>query len=227
MSLPLSFLRYTVIALIFYNSWIYTALPFLYGYPIFTILYGGLILALVVGCVFLVAFHPAKRGIHDLIAGTVVVRKGMFNKDKIDELINDKEGIKKANLIASGVLLVSMVGFGILTYTILNLDTMARVYEVRGQIVSQTGFQDVGVVYGWKSRAGKETRSIIVTAYVSPDRPNKINHLKEVIRPAINSAAENYPDIKEVDEIILQEITGFNIGIAESSFRRNHVIKSK
>ena len=223
LSLPLSFLRYSVLALIFYNSWIYTALPFLNGYPTFLILYSGFILALMVGCVFLVAFHPAKRGIHDLIAGTVVVRKGMFDKEKINKLINNKERVKTAYRIATGVLLILMVGFGVLTYW--NSDSMARMSMIRDQIVSQTGFQDIGVSYHWKSSAGKETTSILISAFVVLDEPHKLEDLKRVILPAVSSVAETYPDLKGVDKIILQEIKGFNIGIANSYSRNNYVIK--
>ena len=70
LSLPASFLRYCVIAFIFYNSWV--ALAIVSTIPalnnnIFNIIDSALLFLLILGMVLLVPLHPLKRGLHDLI----------------------------------------------------------------------------------------------------------------------------------------------------------------
>ena len=79
----------------------------------------------------------------------------MFNKARIDKLLNDKQGIRKANLIVAGVLSVSLVGFGFLQYTTANTDILASVTQVRDQIVRETGLQTVGVALSWDLSGGR------------------------------------------------------------------------
>jgi uncharacterized RDD family membrane protein YckC len=86
LSLPSSLLRYTVIALIFYNAWIGLALTSVFpilNHPAFQTAYAVGVMVLVVGTVLMVPLHPLKRGIHDLISGSIVVYKGTFDAERI------------------------------------------------------------------------------------------------------------------------------------------------
>lgn len=118
MRLPVSFLRYAVIACIFYGSSIWDAM--LSVYPQFeTSLVlswsiSALFIFLTVGTIILVAFHPLKRGLHDLIAGTVVVRLGRYDKDRIQELA-DPQRAKKAYIAVSIVCVLIISGLWMLT----------------------------------------------------------------------------------------------------------------
>ena len=94
LSLTRSFLRYLIIALIFYNGWIamglFNIFPSLNNY-IFPQIYSYVIFTLMIGCAVMVSFHPLKRGLHDLIADSIVVRKRVYTPEKVDQLENPKK----------------------------------------------------------------------------------------------------------------------------------------
>lgn len=110
LSLPESFLRYTVLAFIAYNDGIGAGLtntfPSLQN-PYFGIAYFLLVLLCLFGVILIVPFHPLKQGLHDLLVGSIVVPKGGFSREKIDAR-NSAKLAKRAYLIATvGSLVVS------------------------------------------------------------------------------------------------------------------------
>lgn len=114
MRLPVSFLRYAVIACIFYGHNIWNALvstcPQLEASLVISESIFALFIFLSVGTILLVAFHPLKRGLHDLIAGTVVVRVGRYDKYKIKALESPQRA-KKACIAVSIVCVLIISGF--------------------------------------------------------------------------------------------------------------------
>lgn len=105
MSLPESFLRYAVIAFIAYNGWIGSGL--VASFPVlqndaFATAYMVLVLFCLCGVICIVPFHPLKQGLHDLLVDTVVVRKGRFTREALEELRNDEKA-KRAYAIAASV----------------------------------------------------------------------------------------------------------------------------
>jgi uncharacterized RDD family membrane protein YckC len=118
MRLPVSFLRYAVIACIFYGYNIWDALVSAYPQLEASLVISWSIFALFIflsaGTILLVAFHPLKRGLHDFIAGTVVVRVGRYDKDKIKEL-DSPQRAKKAYLAVSIVCVLIISGVWMLT----------------------------------------------------------------------------------------------------------------
>jgi len=223
MSLPLSFLRYTVIALLFYNSWIAMTLPFLYTHPNLTSVYSIFIASLGLGCVILVALHPLKRGIHDFIAGTIVVRKHMYDREKINEL-NDKSKAKRAFVVLTVCFLISFFVIGFFSQLVgySTKDLMA----VREQIVQHTDFKNVTVSYHWISTREKSTGIIAGAAFLEKSKYENQEYLNNEIQTAINSIV-NFSEIKEYDHIVFSVRTGFNIGIWSSYYLTGHKFTAK
>jgi uncharacterized RDD family membrane protein YckC len=82
MSLDRSFVRYALMGLLVYQSAVASMLalvvPFL-SLSLAETLMSAVAVALFLGCVLVVPFHPLKRGLHDLLAGTIVIRGAMPN----------------------------------------------------------------------------------------------------------------------------------------------------
>jgi len=108
LSLPQSFLRYLIISLIYYNQWIGMGLLSLFpalNISIFQTLYSVVILFLLISTVILVAFHPLKRGLHDMLVGSIVVYKKFycsfefqaseFKEGEAEQLVQAIEGTTK------------------------------------------------------------------------------------------------------------------------------------
>jgi len=95
MSLATSFGRYSILAFVSYGPAVWSQLGHLYPNVIHdesTTLIGGLVyICVLVGVTLLVAIHPLKRGIHDLVLGTVVVRLNKFDHAQIEALENAKK----------------------------------------------------------------------------------------------------------------------------------------
>lgn len=108
MPLPVSFLRYAVIAVIFYGWAISEVFPQLANHIVLYFALFALIICLFLGTIILVAFHPLKRGLHDLIAGSVVVRLGRYDKDKLEALAKPQRAKKAyvAVAIVSGLVIL-------------------------------------------------------------------------------------------------------------------------
>jgi uncharacterized RDD family membrane protein YckC len=80
MSLDRSLVRYALMGLLVYQSAVAYALVGLLRFLDFAsvqMVVSGVASVLFLGCVVVVPFHPLKRGLHDLLAGTIVVRGGM------------------------------------------------------------------------------------------------------------------------------------------------------
>jgi uncharacterized RDD family membrane protein YckC len=99
MTLPISLARYGVIALAFYGGSIWDQLTTPHPGPadqtLATFVIFAAYLCLWIAVAPLVAFHPQKRGLHDLIAGTVVVPLNRFDGAKIAAL-HDPRKVNRA-----------------------------------------------------------------------------------------------------------------------------------
>jgi uncharacterized RDD family membrane protein YckC len=80
MSLDRSLVRYALMGLLVYQGAVAYALVgllrFLDVTSVQTVV-SGVATVLFLGCVVVVPFHPLKRGLHDLLAGTIVIRGGI------------------------------------------------------------------------------------------------------------------------------------------------------
>ena len=93
LSLDRSLVRWAIMGVVVYGSTVAVAasavLPVLKA-PVIAAALGGTQVALLLGCLFLVPFHPLKRGIHDLLTGSIVLRKGSFPAELVSRLNNPR-----------------------------------------------------------------------------------------------------------------------------------------
>ena len=226
LSLSKSFFRYSVIALIFYNSWIWMAVtstvPILNN-SILQSIFTFTIIFLFLGVTVLLVFHPLKRGIHDLIAGSIVVRKGLYDDNKISEL-NNRRKIKRAFLIwGSCCLLLVILSSYMLVQHKDSMPLLAELGDLQRTIAETTEFENISVKHTWhtfRDSDGIETKttSIDIFPFLGKSKfDNETLKLGE-IKKAVNYVVNSYSKLNECNYINVQVRTGFNIGIASFYF---------
>ena len=231
MSLPVSFLRYAVIACIFYGGNIWDALVSIYPQLVGSFVISGFIFALFVflsvGTIILVAFHPLKRGLHDLIAGTVVIRVGRYDKDQIKELANPQRA-KKAYLAMCIVCVLIISGSMILDWMLIGkIDSpTASAYitheesvalkEIETSLEEETAYDSVvvtpmNVLFTFR-RGETETdvriKVLHVKARISPFEGKPVN-----LQNAVSLISQRSTYLENYDCINFMINQGINIGI--------------
>src|SRR6266540_3353010 len=113
MSIDRSIVRWALISFVFYGGALLVALrtgfPFLNTEATAAAIAGAQ-LALFLGCAVLVPFHPLKRGLHDLLAGSIVVRQGMPSSEVLQRGNNRR---RDRTLVAAAIgltLIVTILG---------------------------------------------------------------------------------------------------------------------
>lgn len=221
-SLPKSFFRYSIIALIFYSSWIYMALSSIFPFLNNKVLQSAFmffIVFLFLGVTILVVFHPLKRGIHDLIAQSIVVRKGLFDSQKI-EYLNQESKVKRAFMAWGSccVILVAFSGYMLL----INKEYMPLItglLSIQKNIRENTGLKNITADHTWyfsKNAEGMQTKttSVNVFGFIEKSKFDNEELRMAEIEKSAKIVAASYSKIQECDYINVQVRTGFNIGIS-------------
>lgn len=221
-SLPKSFFRYSIIALIFYNSWILTALssilPFLNN-SILQSLYVYFIVFLFLGVTILVAIHPLKRGVHDLIANSIVVRKGMFDQEKIASL-NNITKIKRAFVVWGSCCLILIVfSVYMVTKQSGSMPLISELTTIQKNLSQNTEFKNISINQSWNSYKNSDgleskTTSINILPFLEKNKFDNDELKMAEIEKAVKIVVESYSKLNECDYINVQVRTGFNIGIS-------------
>lgn len=215
LSLDRSLLRYATVSFMLYQGSISlaltTLLPFLRPSWI-GIVVGTTALVLFLGCVLVVPFHPLKRGLHDLLVGTIVIRRAMPNAEGLQSLCDDRRD--RTIVIGAATLLVVSTAIGFV---------LARPAAVLpppvtdpGLLSAEVPLQNAGVVDTLAFVNGTRHRTVMVTGFLpsGPDgqRPDfdRAHHL------LVESLRRELGATPDVDAIGTSLRTGFNIGIFRS-----------
>lgn len=219
LSLTKSFLRYSVLAFIFYNQWIgmgiINAIPVLNN-PTFETIYSIFCIVLMIGTVILVAMHPLKRGLQDLLVGSVVVRQGAFNREKLDAL-NDQSKTRNAFIYWGVFTLVIIAGFYYATQAQKSTAAMFKELTTMSQeITKSTSFnvKTLTVTHHFSNKAGeKESIGVNVVVFLNKKKfDDKVFRLGE-IEKAVQIVIKSYSKLSECNYINVKVMTGYNIGL--------------
>jgi len=221
LSLQRSFLRYTIIALICYNSWIWMALtsvlPFLNN-PFLQSIYNYSIFFLLLGVVVLLAFHPLKRGLHDFLADSLVVRKGMYDSEKIS-FLNVPSKVIRSFAIWGGCCIILIIGSCYFLQKQKNqMQLVQELSPIRKKIEENTQFTNISIRRAWytfKNNRGtvKKTTSLDILPFLKKAKFDNMTLRLAEIKKAVDIVTASYSNIDECDYINIQVRTGFNIGI--------------
>jgi uncharacterized RDD family membrane protein YckC len=215
LSLDRSLVRYALMGLLVYQGAVAYAvaavLPFV---PLAWVqtAFAGIAGALFVGCVLVVPFHPLKRGLHDILAGTIVVRRGLPDPVFVAARTNDRRD-RRIVIGAAVLALLGIVASAGVSRQVLASTQMKPLLAI-SQRLREAGVSNVGVVHStsWNN-GGPPTVTIVASGFVPRPSENAEpawDKLAAVFAQAVN--AELPPDYG-VDGIEIVLRTGFNIGI--------------
>jgi uncharacterized RDD family membrane protein YckC len=213
LSVDRSLIRYAAVSFMVYQNSIglaaVTLLPFLHieWVQIFT---GTLSLVLFLGCVLVVPFHPLKRGLHDLLVGSLVIRGGMPDPVRMEALKND--GRDRIIVISAATLLAVSL---LISFVLARPAATLPAGIARGQsLAADLPLQNVRVTDTLELGAHRR-RTIMVSGFVpappsggEPDFAGTEQTLLQRLRGQTSAS--------DVDRIGTNLRTGFNIGIFSS-----------
>ncbi|MEI7489182.1 MAG: RDD family protein [Chryseobacterium sp.] len=218
LSLAKSFIRYLVIAFVGYSGIFTGVINLLLASSLIefanlvTLYIGFFALA---GCYFLLPIHPLKRGLHDLLADSLVVYQGRFNLNAIATL-NDPKKTKKAFLIF-GIIIALMVFVGIWSkITIKKNSALTNIQEIQKKLTSSGKFHVISINDFTNYQAKPLTltsRSFTLQALV--DGP--FNQSKEDLKPlydiAFQTVRDQLKDLSQYNNLRVGLGMGYDLGI--------------
>jgi uncharacterized RDD family membrane protein YckC len=173
------------------------------------------------GCYILMPLHPLKRGLHDLIANSIVVYRNQFNATVVSRL-NDPGKIRRAYAIV-GVLsaVVFMAGawnFSALTASMIpRNETPAQTQDLYRQLEATGKLQSPYVFVDTSTKGLSITRTLILNAvYVGPAKQTR-EDLKPLFDLAFKAIRSHFKELSQYDKLRVVLSFGYDIGI----YRKN------
>lgn len=216
-----AFLRFAIPAFLLFNQSIFIGIISLFpdlDTAFFQSIYSLIVAALFVGVSLLVVLHPLKRGIHDLLAGSIVVQENAYHADTISILYNATREIRA--FILTGLFIVFLAAgnfsgmnqaepmrpaFDLLLRQKKVLEQNTRLKRIMPQLVVREVPQPDGAI--------KEIRGLVLEATLLKPIFEDQNFRKQQVQEAVNLLVGNYPHISKCDYINAKIMTGYNIGI--------------
>lgn len=216
-----AFLRFLVPAFLLFNQSILLALtslfPALDNFP-FQSFYSLLVAILFIGISLLVALHPLKQGVHDLMVGSIVVRENAYHADTISLLSDPSKKIRAFTL--TGLFLVLIIA-GTFTGTKQDepmrpvVDLLIRQKHVLEENTALRRIMPRIVLRGVPQPDGslKEVRILELEATLLRPIFDDEDFRRQQVRTAVNLLVKNYPHVSTCNYIDAKIMTGYNIGI--------------
>jgi hypothetical protein len=182
-------------------------------------LMGAMAVALFFGCVLVVPFHPLKRGLHDLLAGTIVIRGAMPDPAYIAARMNprrDRRIIGGAVALAVVAVLIGTIVGQRLSHDASVARSMSFLHGMEDIGISEPGIRSTSASFNF----GTPIETMIATGFVRQPadgseppldilRASVMKNLRELI-------AARPPEAGRIDRIGTALTTGFELGIYKS-----------
>ena len=222
MSLDRSLVRYALMGLLVYQgavaSTLALVLPFVSA-SFADMLMGAMAVALFFGCVLVVPFHPLKRGLHDLLAGTIVIRGAMPDPVYIAARMNprrDRRIVGGAVALAVVAVLVGTVVGRRASQNPLVDRTMSFLNGMERVGISEPGIRFNSASFNF----GTPTVTVLATGFVRQPTDGSVLPLdvlhKSVTTDLHELIASRPGGSTPVDRVGTALTTGFNLGIYKS-----------
>lgn len=215
LTLGQSFLRYIVFAFVGYFS-LFTSIvnlaasPFLATFAI-SIMDALWFLAFI-GCYFLIPLHPLKCGLHDLIAGSIVVYRDQFNTETLTNL-NSPEKARRAFTIV-GIISVVVIGLEFWGFKTLKKEIpFADLLRIQSKLESAGNFTSTSVNYLTYSDKSGIARSIIVQTHIDKPLKSGSKDLKNEYDLAFQAIRDQMKDLSKYNNLRVGLRLGYNLGI--------------
>ncbi len=221
LSLPASMRRASILALIgLLNQW---ALPVLET-PVMVVITGTIVLggglALLYGVIF---NRQTRQGIHDLIAGSYVVKTSHRPKTHLPETPPSHKRIT-IGLVGAGLILSIAIGvlmqnanptFGILVPT-----EWKEIQALRTTLAHNDDFFNVGVrrLNQNSSRTSDARHNLHITVWMKKPCEQYTAYCDTALQQVAQTVFENYAGIDRLSEMRITLINRFDLGLARGSY---------
>jgi hypothetical protein len=167
------------------------------------------------GCVLVVPFHPLKRGLHDLLAGTIVIRGGMLAPVFLAARTNRRND--RRIVVGAAVLAVMVIGAGVVvSQRLASLRELNSLLAIADEL-RESGVANVGISRNIvRSNGGPPVVTVMGSGFLprpagggEPDWAMAEVTFAEAVKRGL-------PAEVGVDRIGSALRTGFNIGIYKS-----------
>lgn len=223
LSLPMSFVRYSVLACFSYGPLIMTLFtPLAEKNPGFgvEIAIASIFTAFGIGCTLLAAWHPQKRGLQDYAAGTVVVPVDKFNKAEIDALY-DGAKVRRAFLFCA-LLTAAFTALAVAIPKLAPAELM-ELKIIKLQIEKETKFTKVEMIVNFSMDSKK------ASLQASGTLPKSVFDIEAERLKNQDEAAEIISRLStlrkdgKLEQIAVNAASGFNMGITH--FGVTHTVR--
>jgi uncharacterized RDD family membrane protein YckC len=215
LSLAKSFLRYLVIALVAYIA-VFTGVVNLVVGSTWSAFANSIMATLwfiaLVGCYFLLPLHPLKRGLHDLVAGSVVVYRDRFNAAALAALDNPAKTRRAFAVV--GTIIAVTIAVGI--WGVMAISRNAAIANMKGiatKLESTGKFHSTSVVDNTFSNNSGTARSIIVQTHVDGPFDQSREDLKPLYDLAFLTIRDQVRDLSPYNNLRVGLRLGYNLGI--------------
>jgi len=209
LSVGASLLRYVAVSFVFYNG-LYGSLVSLL--PTKASMAIGAVFLLVVIWVFFASFlliplHPLKRGLHDLVAGSVVVYQGTYDAVTLDRMENPAKA-KRAMWILSAVTVAvaSLFVVGLFTTKSSALDELSNIVATLRRDYDVRGVKEV--------RFNRGEPILAVQVFLPLTQFDDKVTRERVRRDLDEKVRANVSNLEHYQKVQIVLLSGFNIGIA-------------
>jgi uncharacterized RDD family membrane protein YckC len=220
LSLDRSLVRWAIMGTMSYGGAVAIALATVLPFLKIGLLSAALVgtqLALVLGCALLVPFHPLKRGLHDLLTGSIVVRGGTIPTALVARLDNPRRDRVIVGVAVAVAVLGTIVGAFASRTMPAALEPAARVRSA----VSRLGIENPGVLDASIVGPNGGVHNIVVTGYL-PTNDDGTPRVEKADDQILDLVRQNMP-LAGVDSIVITLRTGVNLGVYSSYHSTNRV----
>ena len=167
----------------------------------------GMQLALILGCVFLVPFHPLKRGLHDLLAGSIVIRAGTVPTAAIDRGRNPR----RDRFLVIGAIAVAVVGTVSGTFLWRSLPQQLQDAANLMAAMSEIGIENPGISDLHIDGPTGHAHNLVATGYLPSHADGTAKIADAEVR--VLAAVRKHMPTEGVDKIVVTLRKGINIGV--------------
>jgi hypothetical protein len=184
---------------------------FLKPEPVFAV-FSGIQLALFLGCGVLTAFHPLKRGLHDLLTGSMVVRHALPPA----ELIAERQNPTRDRRLILGA--VSLAAVASIAGAVLSLDPPKRDAEALrvAQALDALGIRSPSLADRTFVGPGGRRRFMVASGVVAGTSPAARDLDGSDLHEKLAALVRESVPLQGVDEIHTVLRTGVNLGVYSS-----------
>jgi uncharacterized RDD family membrane protein YckC len=172
----------------------------------------GLGVAFFLGCFLVIPLHPLKRGLHDLVTGSIVTRDGPLDPAFIAPR-NDPR--RDRRVVTAGLVVAALASVAGLALS--SAVRFAAHPQATLRAAQELGIENLSVIDMSEIHFGDRAapRALVVTGFLprpsgapAPDWDGAAKRLEGALH-------EDYPDVS-IDAALITLRTGYNIGIARS-----------